>query len=184
MTLPPSPFTKGWQFSRSLLDVARSYLGHEETAPNSSPLIDGWLAGVGQPPGKSWCAAAIHGWCEETAKQLGIANPCPRTASALRMWEMLQGFRVPTPTPGCLGFSDHGQGKGHVWTVEEASGSGFMVSLSGNTNAEGSREGNCVARHQWDWLLGLAHKVHVHGGRLLGFADLALIVDRAPDALG
>jgi hypothetical protein len=178
VSLPDSPFTRGWQYNRTLLDVARSYLGQKETAPNSGPMIDVWLSGVGQPPGKSWCAAYAYGVAFEAASKLDLLPcPCPRTASALRMWELCQRMRVPTPTPGCLGFSDHGAGKGHVFFVEEASPSGHLVTISGNTNSEGSREGNAVARHEWDWLLGLAGKLNVHGGRLLGFADLTMAID-------
>ena len=178
MSLPPTPFTKGWHFNKVLLDTARSYLGQKETAPNSGPMIDAWLRGVGLAPGFPWCGAFAHGVAFEAASKLDLL-PCPYpfTGSALRAWDKLQGCRVPAPTPGCLGFSDHGEGKGHVWFVPEASPSGHMVTISGNTNEDGSREGNSVARHEWDWLLGLAGVTKIHGGRLLGFADLGMLID-------
>lgn len=162
-------------YNAKLREVARRYLGHTETALNSSPLIDEWLGQVKQAPGASWCAAACHAWAGEAASFFDKLNPCPRTASVLRMWELCQRMRVPTPSPGCLGFADHGGGKGHVFIVDACSASGFLQSLSGNTTADtGSREGNAVATHEWDWLLGLAGAQRIHGGRLLGFADLEM----------
>jgi hypothetical protein len=49
--------------------------------------------------------------------------------------------------------------------VEEVIGDGTIVTVEGNTNAEGSREGDRVARHRWAPDLGTR-------GRLVGYIDL------------
>ncbi len=156
-------------YNRKLVEVAKSHVGLKETSRNSGPVIDEWLAGVGQLPGASWCAAAVHGCAGEAAEALSIGNPCPRTASVLRLWERLARCLVPMPFPGCLYFVSHGRGLGHVGIVEVVTPAGEVTELSGNTNAAGSREGNAFERHSWHWRSGKAH-----GGELLGFADLEL----------
>jgi hypothetical protein len=156
-------------FNRVFVSVAQSHVGLKETSRNSGPVIDGWLAGVGQLPGASWCAAAVHGCAGEAASALGIANPCPKTASVLKLWERLQRCRVPMPFPGCLYFVSHGKGQGHVGIIETVAPSGLVEELSGNTNAAGSREGNAFERHEWLWMLKKAH-----GGDVLGYADLEM----------
>lgn len=158
-------------YNRKLVAVAQSYVGQRETARNSGPMVDIWLSGVGLGPGYAWCAAALYGWAFEAASSFNLACPCPRTAGALRMWQLTERAHVATPAPGSLFAVDHGHGMGHVGIVETVSPNGKVTEVSGNTNAQGSREGDSVARHTWSW-----REPTVHGGRLLGFADLELLI--------
>lgn len=132
--------------AEALIRTARSYLGHRETKRNSSPLIDHWLAGVGQPPGEPWCAAFVCACIFETEPHLGFL----KSASALRLIARNPDRVISDPEPGCLAIWEHGHGKGHVaivtnvlWTPQEFSG------LSGNTDDKDSksREGVMVAEH-------------------------------------
>lgn len=158
-------------FNRVLVAAAKSHVGLKEVTRNSGPLIDEWLRGVGQQPGASWCAAAVHGCAGEAAEAFGIGNPCPKTASVLKLWERLARCLSPVPFPGALYFVSHGGGFGHVGIVEVVTPDGEVTELSGNTNAAGSREGNAFERHSWYWRSG-----HAHHGELLGFADLEMAI--------
>jgi hypothetical protein len=50
------------------------------------------------------------------------------------------------PEPGDVFVIDHGHGLGHVGFVESFRPDGLLVTVEGNTNPEGSREGDGVYR--------------------------------------
>lgn len=164
--LPASPFDpKPMTFNQALLAVAVTEIGVRETSRNSGPRVDEYLASVGLEPGYPWCAAFIH-WVSGKARPAGFINPCPRTAGALRLYSLAhQDCYRDTPAPGFVFVLDKGHGLGHVGIVEEVVGDGTVISIEGNTNAEGSREGDQVARHRWNPASG-------HRGKLVGYIDL------------
>ena len=152
---------------------AVSKLGVKETAPNSGPEIDDWLRRVGLPPGNQWCAAFVYSAFAEASRQLAVVNPCPRTASSQRMWTLSDAVcHVITPRRGDLYVVSHGGGKGHVGLVEDVFGPESLALVSGNTNAQGSRVGDCVGRHVGD-------PETVHHADLVGFVRLSLAPTRA-----
>lgn len=159
------------KFTDALLQACRTTLGVRETAPNAGPGINAWLAGVGLPPGKSWCAAYVHGMHQTAADDCGVMNPCPKTGSAMHIWDLApEACRQTLPAPGDVYVLDHGHGLGHVGIVETVRPDGAVATeISGNTNMEGSREGNAVVRH--------AGPPEVsHGGRLVGFLSLERLI--------
>lgn len=140
-------------FTDALLTAARGTLGiHEEGGKNRGPRIDEWNTAVHAPVGSPWCAAWVFGMHAIAATSCGVTNFCPQTAGALKLWHRGISFRVPMPVPGSVFVLDTGDpgGFGHVGIVEVVSPSGdLVVSIEGNTNDAGSREGNTVARHSW-----------------------------------
>ena len=140
----------------ALLTAARATLGiHEEGGNNRGPRIDDWLYAVGCPTGQPWCAAYVYAMHAIASKALGVVNQCPRTASSHAMWTMTDpNKRSRLPAPGDVFVLDHSgdpnTGPGHVGIVELVTPDGeTIVSIEGNTNAAGSREGNQVAKHTW-----------------------------------
>ncbi len=120
----------------------------EGPLPNRGPEVDQYLTTVGLTPSAGnypWCAAFVF-WCfTRAANDLGgIPVKCPKTASVFRMLELAAGYRSQNATPGAIFVIDHGAGKGHTGLVV-AVGPQNLVTVEGNTNAEGGREGNCVA---------------------------------------
>jgi hypothetical protein len=161
--------------SQTALEIAVSQLGvHEQGANNAGPEVNEYLRAVRLPPGFAWCSGFLV-WCfDRAAKRLGIVNPCPRTAGAVKLWELAEAVcRSQTPAPGLIYVLRHDGGKGHAGIVESVS-DGIVTEISGNTNPAGSREGNAVARHAG------ATPAVVHGGRLLGYINLDLAA-QAPD---
>ena len=87
-------------FTDALLVAARATLGVHETGPNRGPRIDEWNRDAGAALGSPWCASWVHAMHYIAATACGIANPCPRTAGALKLWHMApDSARRPLPAP-------------------------------------------------------------------------------------
>ena len=168
-------------FVDALLSCARGWIGHTEVTRNSSPDIDRWLDYVHQPPGKAWCAAWVVGMHLEAAIGCGVPNPCPRTAGALRLWELAPTkCRTTMPAPGDVFVLDTGEegGAGHVGIVETVSPDGQAItSLEGNSGEAGEREGTKVVRHTWRPKDGKR-------GKLIGYLAFANVVEMPTVAPG
>lgn len=141
--------------AEAALAVARGQVGVRETARNRGPEVDAYIRSVGLDPAKGehpWCCAFVF-WCYvEAAKGLGVPNPLPRTASVHRLWERSPlRCRTAAPIPGSIFVRDSGSGRGHVGFVVDAfPPSGRIVTVEGNTDGSGSREGDGVyLRSRW-----------------------------------
>jgi len=141
--------------------------------PNRGPQVDQYLARVGVDPatGSPWCAAFAY-WCfDEAARQLGVSNPCVKTAGVLSHWTRAPlAARVPAEAafddprlirPGALFIVDHGSGRGHTGIVVKVL-TGEIATIEGNTNQRGSREGD-----------GVYQKTRSIGSINVGFLDSA-----------
>ena len=142
--------------------VASQEVGVRETAPNRGPMVDRFLISVGLDPTSGnypWCAAFVFWVFEMASHQLRMANPCVKTASAIMHWQRApQAGRIRVASdgtivdpervrPGCVFFQDHGAGKGHCGIVEGVDfAAGVIMTIDGNTNASGGREGDGVYR--------------------------------------
>lgn len=134
--------------TRGALDVAITYIGVRETTRNRGPEVDGFLLDVGLDPTKgsyAWCAAFVFACFKRAANDLGIPNPVPRTAGVLKLWDRAPRWYRSKPAPGAVFVVDHGKGKGHTGFVEALSPL-HLISVEGNTNTGGSREGDGVYR--------------------------------------
>lgn len=126
-------------------DVAVRYVGVEETSRNSGPEIDRWLALVGLSPGNAWCYAAVYGWYQEAADELGMPNPLPKTGRVVRAWQRcpLQ-YRSTRSARGAvfihLAEPTNPDSDGHCGIVLGADDSDLLT-FEGNTNVKGAREG-------------------------------------------
>lgn len=132
----------------------------------SGPEVDEYLRGVGLGPGRPWCAAFVRHCFEVAATKMEVPDPCPKTASALHLWNcgVEQGKQVPLPAPGDVFVLIHPDGiHGHCGFVESCSPGGDVITtIEGDTNAQGSSTGDAVARHTWTPASGAR-------GRLLGY---------------
>lgn len=149
--------TKSAPLGRAALDVAIGQLGRMEVPPgsNAGPDVAKYLASVGLGPGFAWCAAFVF-WC---AGQAG-PNALPRTGGVQKMWRdgLSAGLPALRPAealaepariaPGMVFFISHGAGTGHTGFVEGIRPDGRLITVEGNTNDGGSREGIGVFRLQ------------------------------------
>jgi hypothetical protein len=146
----------------SVLKTAAAEVGVMEDPPGSNrgPKVDQYLKTVGLDPGAgsfAWCAAFVY-WCfNESARGLNRPNPVVRTAGVMDHWRRAEqaGARrlaaeeaTADPSrihPGMIFVLDAGGGAGHTGLVEAIDG-GRLITVEGNTNDGGSREGVGVFR--------------------------------------
>ncbi|WP_143304667.1 CHAP domain-containing protein [Chitinophaga vietnamensis] len=136
------------------VEVAKGQIGVMEVPPgsNSGPMVNQFLASTGTPPGNNWCAAFVY-WCfDQAAQSLGVPNPLVKTAGCLDHWNRTTGTKILTAdavnnpsliVPGSIFIRSYGNGFGHTGIVSAVNG-GFMETIEGNSNNNGSRDGEGV----------------------------------------
>jgi hypothetical protein len=123
-----------------LMNVCRSQLGVRElTGKNDGAKVESYLKYVGFTKGNPWCAAYVS-W---VFKQAGY--PTPKTAWSPALFPA--DHVVKEPAAGLvfgIFFADLKR-IAHCGFVENLQGD-FVLTIEGNTNVEGSREGQGVYR--------------------------------------
>jgi hypothetical protein len=141
-----------------VLKVASAEVGVREQplGSNRGPRVDEYLRRVGLDPANgsyAWCAAFTYYCFDVAADNLRCANPSPRTAGVLDLWNKVgnEGFYRLSPAlanarpelvqPGMLFFLSTGAGTGHLGLIKSVTGAN-LVTIEGNTtDITGSREG-------------------------------------------
>jgi hypothetical protein len=145
------------------LEIATSQIGvmEQPAGTNRGPEVDEYIRRVGlNPAGKHpWCVAFLFFCFDEAAKSLSRGNPMIKTAGVLDHWARAGAQGIPRVTktkaeqnpalvrPGHIFTIDTGGGLGHAGFVLEVTG-GKLITIEGNTNDTGSREGIGVFRRQ------------------------------------
>ena len=85
---------------------------------------------------------------QDAAKALSLTMQIRYSAGALRLLDLNPDLVLPAPETGCIVVWDHGGGEGHIGVVTGVTIVGgelaSILVIGGNTNLEGSREGNAV----------------------------------------
>jgi len=141
------------------VSVAGSQIGvlEQPLGSNRGVQVEQYQAAVGIDKGEPWCAAFAY-WCfKQAADSLRRSNPVIRTGSVIEHWNLARKNAVPTIItdtarndpellkPGMLFIMATGGGTGHTGIIEKIIG-GRLVTIEGNTNDTGSREGIGVFR--------------------------------------
>lgn len=147
----------------AVLDVARSQLDVRESplGSNRGAEVDEYIRLTGlDPSGRfAWCVCFIFFCFHRASNRLGRPNPMIKTAGVLDLWNKAGQKGVTRVTlakaknnpalvkPGHIFVIDTGKpgGSGHAGLVEQVAG-GKLVTIEGNTNTGGSREGIGVFR--------------------------------------
>ena len=142
--------------------VAVSQIGvmEDPRGSNRGPQVDKYIEATGlNPSGRfAWCACFIF-WCyKQACESLGKTNPVIKTAGVSEHWRRAGEKGIPRITgtqavgnpglirPGHIFIMTFGSsGLGHTGLVERVTG-GKLVTIEGNTNEGGSREGIGVFR--------------------------------------
>lgn len=144
-----------------VLEIAESQIGvmEEPRGSNSGRRVEQYLRSVGLDPGYAWCVAFQY-WCfQQAATALGRSNPMVKTAGVLDHWHQAGRRNISRITtleaqnnplqlkPGMIFTIDVGDpgGAGHAGFVEKVV-DGRLMTIEGNTNTGGSREGIGVFR--------------------------------------
>jgi hypothetical protein len=128
------------------LDFALTQIRVRETGPNRGPEVDTFLRAVGLDPEKGsypWCAAFAYWCCHQALLWI------PRTASVAKLLDRATALVVAEPRPGDICTMLRMDGKGHcgifVRKFTGYDGADWIETCDGNTNQDGSREGDRVA---------------------------------------
>ncbi|WP_316812619.1 peptidoglycan-binding protein [Pedobacter heparinus] len=124
--------------TRRLIEIARKEIGIREFTENSSPRIDQYLNYVGFRKAP-WCACFVS-FC---FGQAGYKAPKTAWSPALFPKERLARDALPGMVMGIY-FPSKGR-IAHCGIVESLRGD-YIISIEGNTNVAGSREGDAVMR--------------------------------------
>ncbi len=122
----------------AVVEAARKEIGVREVSENAGERVDEYCAYVGVKK-VAWCAAFVS-WC---FGQAGYTQPKTAWSPAL----FPKGRLRREPIPGMImGIYFPSMGRiAHCGIVESLRGD-FIVSIEGNTNSDGSRNGNGVYR--------------------------------------
>jgi hypothetical protein len=122
---------------------------------NRGPRVDSYLQAVGIKPDAgsfAWCAAFVYFCFGEASRTFARKNPLVKTAGVLDHWNRAENRgarRIKTAAaleqpdrvrPGQIFVMDFGGGAGHTGVVR-AVRAGKLITIEGNTNDGGSREG-------------------------------------------
>jgi len=139
-----------------IVSIAKQYTGQKEK-PGNSGFVDvvfqkllvaaGWLVG------QSWCAYFVKMvWKQAYANNadlLSVVNRMCNGGALMTLNNMKNNGRFVvnmTPVIGAIVIWKHGKGpQGHAGIVIGIDGN-TLRTIEGNTNASGSREGDCVAQ--------------------------------------
>jgi hypothetical protein len=138
-------------FLRELILIAEGEVGTMEVplGSNRGPKIKQYLNSVGLNEGNPWCASFIYYCAQKAASKLGNPNPVYKTGGCLSHWNNTTGIKVKAKDAqdnvslvkvGSIFIMDHGGGKGHTGIITSREG-GFINTIEGNSNDNGSREG-------------------------------------------
>jgi hypothetical protein len=131
----------------ALIAIARKQVGVKEhpLGSNRGPEVDAYNRSAATDMGAPWCAA-VKVWCHT---EIGL--PCRGNAYS-PSW-FVKAWVTLTPQPGdyaLVYFPKMGRFAHTIVVIESAKYSGSrcveVVTLEGNTNAQGSREGDQFAR--------------------------------------
>ena len=149
-----SPITSGGSVAEKMVSLAREEIGVSEVdGSNCGPRVDEYKAAtwLDADKGWPWCAAFICWLVREAIEGEDVKFKRPRTAGAwdFENWAKQQstnGVELRKPTN-----EDIKAGDIVVFTfshiglaVKDADSSGYVVTIEGNTNGAGSREGGSV----------------------------------------
>lgn len=126
-----------------IIEVAQSQVGFCEQGGNNKGLhVAKYLRSVGLGEGYAWCSAFVVWVLNVCDVEHSINAWSPTAVSRNVIWQQGKGDK---PNPGdVFGIYYNSKGRvGHVGFVKSW-GSKYVETIEGNTNEQGSREGDCV----------------------------------------
>ncbi len=123
-----------------ITEIARSQIGVRELTGNNDGLaVEGYLKVTNLPKGNPWCAAFVS-WAFAEA---GFVKP--RTAWSPALFPNARSTLTPKPADVLGIYSIKLKRIAHAGLVERRQHN-WIISIEGNTNANGGREGDGVYR--------------------------------------
>jgi CHAP domain len=159
----PPARAKTSELTEQVIRIAFNQVGVMENPPGSNrgPQVDEFIRSTGLKPEEgsfAWCVAFIF-WCfRQAATALDVPNPMTRTAGVLQLWRAANrasNTRIIAAADSQANIDKIGRGQifaistgggfGHAGLIEDVQ-NGKLLTIEGNTNDGGSREGIGVFR--------------------------------------
>ncbi len=125
-----------------------AYIGVQEaTGKNDGPVVERFLQSVKMPAGYAWCAAFVHYVLEKCGVKTNISAWAPSAVTqSRRVWQKGQKVvRDPLPADVFGLYFPKMRRIGHVGFIKKwNTGTAYTITVEGNTDAVGSREGGGV----------------------------------------
>jgi len=132
---------------QQIVDIARSQIGVREVGNNAGPRVEHYQRLVGIRKGDAWCMAFTY-FCFDSAgvyvvKSGWVPSWFPKAKLVVR-----QGYEIQQPLPGDVGGLYYRRlGRyAHGFIIEKWGN--VVLTIEGNTNAQGARDGNGVWRRR------------------------------------
>lgn len=139
------------ELARRIVEIADAEVGVREVPRNSNrgPRVEEyqratWLNGTGWP----WCAAFICWLVKEMEKDFDLPFARPQTAGAwdFERWARDEDVKLFKPRAGIRAGDIVVFSFSHIGLAAEDESEGKVVTIEGNTDSSGSREGGGVYR--------------------------------------
>lgn len=134
--------------TKALLDEATKWIGvHETGGNNKGKEIEAFQKAVdGQASGEAWCMAFVQYCIKQVEAAQGTKSSIFRTEHCLTCWQKSPtSIRLSNPEIGSVVIWQHGTStSGHTGFFKGFDKDGNMLTIEGNTNSEGSSEGDGV----------------------------------------
>uniref|UniRef100_F4C2C9 CHAP domain containing protein n=1 Tax=Sphingobacterium sp. (strain 21) TaxID=743722 RepID=F4C2C9_SPHS2 len=139
------PIVDDLPLAQRAMHIMLAQVGLKEEGNNQGHAVKLFLKSTGLSGGYAWCMAFVYWAFGEAAEELGVENPLIKTAGVLRQWNEIspEWKHTRNPEVGDIFIMDFGGGSGHTGMVTKVEDK-FIHTIEGNTNAQGSRNGDGV----------------------------------------
>ena len=131
------------------MEMSRHVGVKEASGRNDGPQVAMYLKSVGLGPGYAWCADFVRYCYERVGVKTSINGGAPSAVPLeRRIWKQGRALMGDLPRPGDtfgIWFPKMGRVAHTGFVMDWKGNSPFVETVEGNTNAQGSREGNQVA---------------------------------------
>ena len=121
------------------------HLTEDAVHTNNGPEIDRILGIAGVGPGNPWCASIWTAYLVDSGASRAKLPPGTASVHGWGDWAHAQKRFTTTPKRGFAGLIYHTATTGHLVVVTQVNGDSVMT-IEGNTNLDGSRDGYGVFR--------------------------------------
>lgn len=136
--------------------AAESCVGIRESGGNNmGPMIRLLQDTIGKPEKEPWCAAFVQSCLAYAELKTGERSPVFATEHVQTMWRETPEIARVKAFPlkyAIVCWRYDGTSNGHTGIVTEHNRQSTMRTIEGNTNGDGSREGDGVYYKQRDWI--------------------------------
>lgn len=136
--------------------AAESCVGiHESGGNNKGPMVELIQETIGKAEREPWCMAFVQTCLAYAELKTGVISPIHPSEGCLDVWEkttLNKRVRVSPLKYAIVIFQHEGTSKGHTGIVIEPVKDSHVLSVEGNTNKDGSRDGDGVFLKRRDWI--------------------------------